>query len=116
MTSHTLVALATFIVRVDVPDGSAITDEAMRNGAATLMTHRIEQSLEAAEDGAITLYPGGLDLEFLEDKTAVMVLQDRGFAPCTPVLDPCDHDQLASFASNCTAAENFPDLDSSCGE
>lgn len=87
MTSHTLVALATFIIRVDVPDGSVITDEALRDGAAKLMTHRIVQSLEAAEDGAITLYPNALELEFLEDKTAEMVMQDRGFAHTVSVAD-----------------------------
>lgn len=87
MTSHTLVALATFIVRVDVPDGVTPTSEELRQAAGVAMTKRIVPAISGISAGPGLLSPTGTELTFLDDQLATMVLSDRGFSHILPVQE-----------------------------
>ncbi|MCZ7556810.1 MAG: hypothetical protein M5R41_10465 [Bacteroidia bacterium] len=87
MTSHTLVALATFIIRVDVPDDFTPTPEKLRDAAGTAMTRRIVSAIEGAPVGFGLITPTATEISFLDDQLAEMVLSDRGFTHIMPAQE-----------------------------
>ena len=84
MTSHTLVALATFIIRVDVPDDFNPTPEQLRDAAGTAMTKRIVPAIEGAPIGFGLITTTATEISFLDDCLTEMVLSDRGFSCILP--------------------------------